>query len=136
MNPGEQIDLPFIVAEGKKPHRMENRCDGGKPELLEAVAQAPATDAELAEYAGAYFGEQIDPVDRIVIQNGSVRLTRLSRNPDAPRCAPMRSVQPSAMFSSETLARSLSPRDPGGKISALLFDLDRIENVRFTKKTN
>jgi hypothetical protein len=118
---------------------MENRCEGDKPELFEAVAQAPATDAELAEYAGAYFGEQIDPVDRIVIQNGSVRLTRLSRNPDAPRCAPMR---PDALGPAirDVFVRDIGkitfPRDPGGKISGFLFDLDRIENVRFTKKTN
>jgi hypothetical protein len=56
-------------------------------------------------------------------------LTRLKHNPDA-LCPAIRDV-----FVRD-IGKITFIRDPGGKISGFLFDLDRIQNVRFTKKTN
>jgi hypothetical protein len=125
---GEQIDLHFIAAEGEKPRRLEETFDGGKPELFEAVAPFHASDAELAEYAGAYVSEEIDPVYRIVVQNGSVILTRLKHSPDALRPA-TRDV-----FVGD-IGKVRFTRDGSQHVSGFVLDADRIENFRFTKKT-
>ncbi|MGO9336156.1 MAG: serine hydrolase domain-containing protein [Terracidiphilus sp.] len=124
---GEKIDLHFIAAKGSKPRRMEKVFEGGKPELFDAVAPAKATDAELAEYAGAYVSEEIDPVYRIVVQNGSVILTRLKHNPDALRPA-IHDV-----FVGD-IGKITFTRDASGHISGFILDADRIQNFRFTKK--
>jgi len=125
---GDQIDLHFFAAEGEKPRRLEKTSDGGKPELFEAVAPAQATEAELAEYAGGYVSQEIDPVYRIVVQNGSIVLTRLKHNPDALRPA-ARDV-----FVGD-IGKVRFLRDANQHVSGFILDADRIQNFRFTKKT-
>jgi CubicO group peptidase (beta-lactamase class C family) len=126
---GEDIDLHFIAAVGEKPRHLEEASDGGKPELFELVTPAKATDTELAEYAGAYISEEIDPVYRVVVQNGSVILTRLKHSPDELRPA-IHDV-----FVGD-IGKIAFTRDASGHISGFILDADRIENFRFTKRAN
>ena len=46
--------------------------DEGKPDVHEAVTPFDPTAAELAEYAGAYVSEEIDPVYRIAHPEGKL----------------------------------------------------------------
>jgi CubicO group peptidase (beta-lactamase class C family) len=124
---GDQIDLHFIAAEGEKPRRMEKAFDGGKPEFFDAVSPNTRTDEELAEYAGAYVSEEIDPVYRIVIQNHSVTLHRLKHYPDA--------LLPAIhdVFVGD-IGKITFTRDSAGRISGFILDAGRIQNFRFTRK--
>jgi CubicO group peptidase (beta-lactamase class C family) len=124
---GEEIDLHFISSEGDKPRRMEKIFAGGKPENFEVVAFTP-TDTELAAYAGAYVSDEIDPVYRIVVQNGSITLHRLKHYPDALRPA-IHDV-----FVGD-IGKITFTRNAGGRISGFTLDADRIRNFRFTKRT-
>jgi CubicO group peptidase (beta-lactamase class C family) len=123
---GEKIDLRFIASEGGKPRRMEKIFAGGKPENFEVIAFTP-TEADLAEYAGAYVSDEIDPVYRIVVQNRSVILIRLKHNPDALRPA-IHDV-----FVGD-IGKITFTRDPAGHISGFILDADRIQNFRFAKR--
>jgi CubicO group peptidase (beta-lactamase class C family) len=126
---GDQIDLHFIAADGEKPRTLEQIFDGGKPEIFEAVTPAHPTEAELAEYAGDYVSDEIDPIYRIVVQNGTVILTRLKHNPDALR------PTISDVFVGD-IGKVRFTRDSKQKVSGFILDADRIQNFRFTKRAN
>jgi len=126
---GDQIDLHFIAAEGGKPRRMEEAFDEDKPKRFEEVSLAQLTPAELSEYAGAYVSEEIDPVYRMVVENGTVILTRLKHNPDVLRPA-ARDV-----FVAD-LGKIRFTRDANQHINGFVLDADRIKNLAFAKKAN
>ncbi|MGD0630098.1 MAG: serine hydrolase domain-containing protein [Terracidiphilus sp.] len=126
---GNQIDLHFIAADGEKSRRLEKSFAGDRPQLFQAVAPKPLTEAELAEYAGAYVSEEIDPIYRIVVQNRSVILTRLKHNPD-----PLRPTIPDVFVGD--IGKIAFTRDASGHISGFILDADRIQNFRFTRKAN
>jgi CubicO group peptidase (beta-lactamase class C family) len=124
---GEQIDLHFIAAEAGKPRSLDESFDSGKPEHFQLVDTAPLTAAELADYAGDYVSEEIDPVYRMVAQNGQIVLTRLKSGPDALRPA-IRDI-----FVGD-IGKIRFTRDTGGHVSGFILDAGRIQNFRFTKK--
>jgi CubicO group peptidase (beta-lactamase class C family) len=126
---GDQLDLHFIAAEGSKPRRMEKVFEVGKPELFDAVSSSTRADAELAEYAGAYVSEEIDPVYRIVIHNHSVMLNRLKHYPDT-----LLPAIPDVFVGD--IGKITFTRDAAGHVSGFLLDADRIQNLRFTKRTD
>jgi hypothetical protein len=126
---GEEIDLHFVAAEGEKPRRIDESFNGDKPRAFEVVNLAPLTPAQLAEYAGNYVSEEIDPVYRMVIQNGEVVLTRLKSSPDALRPA-IRDV-----FVGD-IGKIRFTRDAKQHISGFILDGGRIQNIHFAKRTN
>jgi CubicO group peptidase (beta-lactamase class C family) len=126
---GDKIDLHFIAAGGGKPRRMEQTPDGGKPEISEAVAPFNPTAAELADYAGDFVSEEIDPVYRIFVEDGKLTLRRLKHHPDIFHPA-MRDV-----FVGE-IGTVRFTRDEKQHISGFILDAGRIQNFQFTRKTN
>jgi hypothetical protein len=124
---GEQLDLHFIAADGAKPRRIEESFDGGKSRDFNEVKIAELTAAQLAEYAGAYVSEEIDPVYRMVIENGTVMLMRLKHNPDALRPA-ARDV-----FVAD-VGKIRFTRDANQHVNGFVLDADRIQNLSFTKR--
>ena len=126
---GERMDLHFIAADGAKPRRLDETFDGGKPQPFDEVNPAPLTAAELADYAGDYVSDEIDPVYRMVVQDGQVVLTRLRHNSDALRPA-IHDV-----FVGD-IGKIRFMRDAGGHVSGFVLDVDRISNFRFSKRAN
>jgi CubicO group peptidase (beta-lactamase class C family) len=124
---GDKIDLHFVAAEGGKSRRIEEAFDEGKPRAFEAVNPAPLNLAELADYAGDYESQEIDPVYRIAVQNGQVILTRLKMSPDA-----LRPAIPDIFVGD--IGKIRFTRDTEGHVSGFILDGDRIQNFRFTKK--
>ena len=124
---GNDIDLHFIAAEAGKPRRMEQSFGSGKPEHFQLVDPAPLTAAELADYAGDYVSEEIDPVYRMGIQNGQIVLTRLKASPDARRPAIL------DVFVGD-IGKIRFTRDSADHVSGFILDAGRIQNFRFTKK--
>jgi CubicO group peptidase (beta-lactamase class C family) len=126
---GDQMDLHFIAADGGKPRRLEESFDGDKPKNFEEVKVAQLSDAELADYAGAYVSEEIDPVYRIVVQNGMVILTRLKHSPDV--------LRPAAhdVFVGD-IGKVRFTRDANQHVSGFVLDADRIRNFSFAKRAN
>ena len=60
---GDDVDIHFVPA-AEKPKRLEQSFGGGKPNIFESVTAYTPTATELAEYAGAYVSEEIDPIYR------------------------------------------------------------------------
>jgi hypothetical protein len=62
---GNDVDIHFMAATAVKSRLLEVSFGGGKPDTFEAVTAFNPTVPELAEFAGAYLSEEIDPVYRI-----------------------------------------------------------------------
>ena len=126
---GDFVDIHFIPATAEKPRRFEQSFGEGKPDSFEAATAYVPSEAELPDYAGAYVSEEIDPVYRIVLQDGNLTLTRLKNKPEALHPA-VRDV-----FMGEIgTVRFL--RDGNQHISGFILNAGRIQNFRFSKKAN
>src|SRR5208282_4696641 len=126
---GDDVDIHFVAATADKPKRLEQSFGGGKPDILESAAAYAPTAAELAEYTGAYVSEEIDPVYRMVLQDGNLTLTRLKNKPDTLRPA----VQD--VFTGE-IGTVRFTRDANQHISGFILNAGRIQNFRFSRKAN
>jgi CubicO group peptidase (beta-lactamase class C family) len=84
---GDQVDIHFVPATAEKPRRFEQSFGGGKSDSFEAASPFVPTGPELAEYAGAFVSEEIDPLYRIIVQEGNLTLARLKNKNDTLRPA-------------------------------------------------
>jgi CubicO group peptidase (beta-lactamase class C family) len=126
---GKDIDIHFVAADAGHPRRLEQSFGGGKPEVYEPVAPFDPSAAQLADYAGAFVSQEIDPIYSISLQDGKLTLLRLKNKPDALRPA-MRDV-----FVGE-IGTVRFTRDANQHISGFILDAGRIRNFQFTRKTN
>jgi len=126
---GDEVELHFVAASGDKPRRMEQSFDGGKPLVYEATEGASPSPAELADYAGAYVSDEIDPVYRMVLNADKLSLVRLKHEAETLRPA-VRDV-----FTGE-IGTVRFARDASGHVSGFVLNAGRILNFRFTKRAN
>jgi CubicO group peptidase (beta-lactamase class C family) len=126
---GDEVEIHFVAASGDKLRRMEQSFFGDKPDVFEATEPFSPGKAELAEYAGAYTSEEIDPVYRIVLDGEKLRLIRLKHEADTLRPA-VRDA-----FTGE-IGTVRFERDANGHVSGFVLNAGRIQNFHFTKRTN
>jgi CubicO group peptidase (beta-lactamase class C family) len=126
---GDQLDIHFLAATTERPRHLEQAFGSAKPDIFEIATPHEPTGAELAEYAGAYVSEEIDPVYRIVLEDGKLSLARLKHKPETLRPT-VRDV-----FTADTGALRFI-RDANQHISGFILNAGRIQNFRFSKKAN
>ena len=126
---GDEVDIHFVAAAAEKPRHLEQSFGGGKPDSFESVSEYAPTATELAEYTGAYVSEEIDPVYRMVLQDGNLTLTRLKNKPDI--------LHPSVrdVFTGK-IGTVRFTRDANKRISGFILNAGRIQNFRFSRKNN
>jgi CubicO group peptidase (beta-lactamase class C family) len=124
---GDQVDIHFIPAADGKPQRIEQSFGDGKPDVYEAVTAFDPTPAQLAEYAGAYVSDEIDPVYRVTLSDGKLSLVRLKHKPEALHPA-------MADYFTSDFGTVHFTRDGHQKISGFILDAGRIQNFRFTRR--
>jgi CubicO group peptidase (beta-lactamase class C family) len=125
----ERVDMHFVAANATRPRYMEQKSNGGKPDVYESVERFKPTAAQLGEYSGAYVSEEIDPIYRISLQDGKLTLLRLKNKPDALR--PMTHD----VFTGE-IGTVQFIRDGSQKISGFVLNAGRIQNLKFAKMSN
>ena len=97
-----------------------------KPDVFERVTQAQPTPDELSACAGSYVSEEIEPIYRIIVENGGLVLKRLKSKPEK--------LQPTLVDYFEGSNGDLHfQRDRSGKISGFVLNSGRIKNFRFRK---
>jgi hypothetical protein len=123
------VNLHFDPGAGDKPRRLLESFGDKKPDVFEAVTPFKPSATELAEYEGSYVSDEIEPVYRMIVQNGKLMLTRLKREPETlePR---IRDV-----FSGE-IGTIRFTRDSDHRVSGFLLSTGRINNFRFTRRAN
>jgi CubicO group peptidase (beta-lactamase class C family) len=124
---GDQVNFRFEPSAPGKPGRLLNSYGEGKPDVFESVDTFAPNGSELAEYVGEYTSEEIDPVYRLMVQEGKLTLAWLKHKPIVldPRTR-------DAFASSAGTIRFT--RDPTGHISGFLLSDGRILNFRFTRQ--
>ena len=126
---GDQVEIRFLPASSEKPRRLEQSFGGEKPEIFESATAFTPSGTELNEYVGAYVSEEIDPVYRIVLQDGNLSLTRLKAKAETLRPA-VRDV-----FTGD-IGTVRFARDSRQRISGLVLNAGRIRNFRFEKRVD
>lgn len=126
---GDQVEIRFLPASSGKPRRLEQSFRGEQPDVFESATAFTPSGTELGEYVGAYVSEEIDPVYRIVLQDGNLSLTRLKKKPETLRPA-VRDV-----FSGD-IGTVRFTRDSRQRISGFVLNGDRIRHFRFEKRVD
>jgi CubicO group peptidase (beta-lactamase class C family) len=126
---GDDVDINFLNATADKPRRLERGFGGQKPTPYELAAAFTPSGTQLADYVGVYVSEEIDPVYRIILQDGNLELVRLKQQPETLRPT-VRDV-----FSGN-IGSVRFTRDANQRISGFVLNTGRIRNFRFAKKTN
>lgn len=126
---GDQANFHFEPAAGDKPRRLLQNFGDGKPDLFESVAPSAPTAAQLADYAGSYVSQEIEPVYRMVVQDGKLSIERLKHKP-AP-------LEPRTLdvFTTE-IGTIRFTRDSNHRVSGFVLNSNRIRNFRFTRRAN
>ncbi|MEO8657347.1 MAG: serine hydrolase domain-containing protein [Bryobacteraceae bacterium] len=117
----------FDQAAAEGPMRLSLQGQGqAKPDIFVRVAEAHPTSAQLTEYEGSYVSAEIDPVYRIVNEDGQLILKRLKSKPSK--------LQPTLTdYFSGPNGDLHFQRDSAGNITGFLLNSGRIKNFRFTK---
>jgi CubicO group peptidase (beta-lactamase class C family) len=126
---GDDVEMRFVPPTADRARRLEQTFSGEKPRVYDLAQEFVPTGAEMADYAGQYVSEEIDPIYRIVLNDKSLMLMRLKNKPDQLRPR-VRDV-----FSGE-IGTVRFTRDPNGRISGFILNAGRIRNFRFAKKTD
>jgi hypothetical protein len=116
-----------VAAAAGKPARMEESWSGDRPAIYESVAAVTPSAAQLADYAGTFVSEEIDPVYRLSVQDGKLTLMRLKDKPD-----PLRPATKDVFVGRIGTLRF--SRDANGKVTAFVLDAGRIEGLKFTRR--
>jgi len=126
---GDEVNLHFEPSAGTNPRRFLQSFGEGKPDLFESIPSSTPTAAELADYAGSYVSQEIEPVYRMVIQDGKLTLMRLKHKPDQlePRVPDV--------FTSD-IGTIRFTRDSSHRVSGFVVNSGRIRNFRFTRRAN
>jgi hypothetical protein len=107
--------------------RMINTPDSGaKPAVFERAEEFKPTPAQLAEYAGEYRSDEIEPVYRMAVRDGKLFLDRLKSAP-----ASLEPAIKDLFTGSQANIRFV--RDPRGRVSGFILNRGRILGFRFRK---
>jgi len=124
---GEPVDLEPLAAAPGKPRSLVMTAPGGPPTRFEEATPSKPTPSDLAELAGPYVSDEIDPVYRVVLTSGTLTLVRLKHAPD--KLTPMTKD----VFVGEIgTVRFL--RDGSQHVTGFVLDAGRIENVEFRRQ--
>jgi len=126
---GDQANFNFEPAARDKPHRLLQGFGDGKPDVFEFVPPSTSSATQLTDYAGRYVSQEIEPVYRMVIQDGKLMLARLKHKP-AP-------LEPRILdvFTTE-IGTIRFTRDSNDRVSGFVLNSGRIRNFRFTRRAN
>lgn len=131
VNAPADIDITFDNAVPGKPLLMRVQIETDKPMMFEAILPPVLTPAQLAEYVGDYYSDELQTLYRIALEDGKLFLrladkdTELSKKP----------LQPSLRDAFSVRGLSLNfVRDGQGKISHLTVNAGRVKNIRFLKR--
>lgn len=127
----QQLGAPMVFtfddAAAGMPQRVNIQPPGEeKPDVFDRAAEFKPTASQLHGYAGDYVSAEIDPVYRIVVENGGLMLKRLKAKPQA--------LEPTVEDYFEGSNGDIHfQRDAAGKVTGFVFNSGRIRNFHFKK---
>jgi hypothetical protein len=123
----DRIEISFKSPGPGSPLQMFTSANGGKPIIHDRVELPSYTSEQLAQFAGAYYSEEIDATYTISFLDGKLILRR--KNVDD---APLQLLYADT-FSSVGSGTLSFTRDNRNRISGLSVNTGRVRNLRFNK---
>jgi hypothetical protein len=105
--------------------RMTILNPGETPDVLDRIPELHPTPVQLAACAGFYASDEIDPIYRIVVEDGGLVLKRLKAKPQK--------LRPVVEDYFEGPGIIHFQKDPAGKVTGFVLNSGRISNFHFKK---
>jgi len=123
---GVPIGLVFDPARNGGALTMRMSVGTQKPSSYVAFTPVSLTEAELAEYSGGYYSEELDITYAIVIDSGALLLRHTGAE---------RRLQPTIIdnFSTSQLTLRFT-RDGSNRVTGVSINAGRVRNIRFEKR--
>lgn len=121
-----------VSFESRKPgsgERLILALEGSPPVIYDAVNSAAPTVEQLAEYAGAYYSDEIDSTYRVAVQEGKLTLLR-KKFP----AVPLQAAFADAFTTGSLLGTIKFTRDSQHHVNGFIASGGRIRNLRFEKQ--
>ncbi len=120
------VEVQFAAGKGEL-HEMKVGTPGEKMTTYRQLDPYVLPEAVQKEYVGDYRSEEIDPVYRIVEENGKLLLKRLKHGPE-----PLDAAAPDLFRTEVGVLRFV--RDANKKVSGMMLTTGRIRNLEFKKE--
>lgn len=123
---GQAVEVRFEPAAAGGMRMTVTPEGSAKPAVFERAEEIKPAEAALAEYAGEYRSDEIEPVYRMAVREGSLFLERLKSSP--------LKLEPEIkdLFTS-ALGTIRFVRDSRGRVAGFVLNRGRILNFRFRK---
>ena len=126
---GSSRQLIFETSShGGRPLRLRQIDEGSKPAIYEAVKVMMPTAAQLNEYAGNYYSEELDVTYTLSVQSGKLALRR-RRSKDMPLDPAFTDA-----FRREDLGLLRFTRNGQKRVSGFLLTAGRVRRLRFERR--
>jgi hypothetical protein len=126
----QPAEVTFQPSESGSPQRLVLTAEGRPPAVFEAVPPFTPATAQLADYAGAYYSDEIDATYRVALQDDKLVLQRKKYQPVT--------LQPAfrdAFSTASILGTIRFTRDQQNRISGFILSGGRVKNFRFVKQS-
>jgi CubicO group peptidase (beta-lactamase class C family) len=124
-----EVEIEFHRSQAQRPWAMRVRTEGQPPVEYEAVPPASPTPAQLAEYAGEYFSEELNVTYMLKLEGEKLYYHRTRTSPT--NLIPVIKET----FAASALQFNFQ-RDSRQRISGFTVNAGRVRNLRFVKKTD
>ena len=120
-------DIEFEKQDHNKPLLMHVKVEGEKPVTFEAIQVVSPTPAQLAEYAGDYYSDELQFTYKLVLEDGKLffRHRNALKKPLSPTLRDMFKVGGTTVH---------FIRDSQNRISAFTLSTEGARNIRFVRK--
>ena len=126
---GPPITMEFTRNKPGDPPTMRFQRDGADhADTLESMPEFKPGPAQLASFAGTYRSEEIDPVYRLVVEDGSLVLKRLKSKPD-------KLVPTIADYFSSSSGSLHFTRNSQSQVTGFVLNTGRIRGMKFRKSS-
>ncbi len=131
VNAPADINITFDKAEAGKPLIMSVQIETDKAMVFEAILPPVLTPAQLAEYVGDYYSEELLALYRVVLEGGKLFLRLTNRDTELSK----KPLEPSLRdaFGVGGLILNFA-RDGQDKISYFTVNAGRVKNIRFLRR--
>ena len=123
-----QVEFTFEGGSNGEPLRVRRVSGRYPPVIYTAIPAANPTPAQLTEYAGSYYSEELDVTHRVVVQDGKLKI-RL-------RPAPEKEMEPTYAdaFMVKDVGLIKFTRNTAGKVDGFNVFSGRIRHLRFARR--
>ena len=121
-----QADVYFQRQEPGRPGTVRVEMEAQEPAVLEAIELVSPTAAQLAEYTGDYFSDELQAAYKIEVEEGKLVVRR--------RNAPALRLNPTLKDQFEVGGTNVGfTRDEQKRVSGFNLSAGRVKNIRFGK---